>query len=149
MPLLGTKTYIMNTIAKQFEKDGQTVWTSKSGDVISTCIEANIESLDLATGFIRDEKLLFWVKAPKEDLATRTATQIITNLNTGKLAICRVFSETPFTTQDTMDINPTTGASMNRYSQVRLCPVAKFDELHRQYVTVPVVAPVKNEPINV
>ena len=128
----------MEIIAKLFEKDGQNVWTSKSGEVFSVCVESNVSSLDLTTGFVRDEKLMFWVKANSEESAVKNAETIIKNINSGKLAPYRAFSETPFSSADTKDINPTTGVELDRYSQVRLCPIAKFEELHRQYVVNPV-----------
>ena len=95
----------MEIIAKLFEKDGQNVWTSKSGEVFSVCVESNVSSLDLTTGFVRDEKLMFWVKANSEESAVKNAETIIKNINSGKLAPYRAFSETPFSSADTKDIS--------------------------------------------
>ena len=137
----------MEITAKLFNKDGQTVWTSKNGNTVSSCIEANVESLDLENGFIREEKMLFWVKGNSEEVVTKTATQLINSIKAGKLATYRAFSTEPFSANDTKDINPSTGAELNRYSQVRLCPMDKFESLHREYVVNEVNAPVNVENI--
>lgn len=124
----------MNVIAKLFEKDGINVFPSKSGEIFSACVDTTLESLDLNTGFLREERLMFWVKASSEESALKNANMIVDNINKGKLIAYRAFSNEPFSAGDTMDINPSTNAPLNRYSQVRLCPVAKFEDLHRQYV---------------
>lgn len=133
----------MNANAKLFAKDGQTVWISKSGEVISSCVETTLESLDMNTGFIREEKLMFWVKANSEEVVEKNAKNIINNINSGKIVAYRAFSTAPFSSGDTKDINPSTNEVLERYSQVRLCPASQFETLHRQFVVnkVAVVTP--------
>lgn len=130
----------MKTTAKLFEKDGKTLFMSKDNKTFSMCADVENESLDLTTGFVRTERMLFWVKADNEATVTSSVNALIANINKGVLKAYRAFSTEPFSAVDTPDINPSTGEVLNRYSQVRLCPAAKFDELHRQFVVNAVVA---------
>lgn len=124
----------MSTTAKLFDKDGITVFTSTDGKTISMCVDITDESIDLSNGFIREERMLFWVKGNSEETVAKSVNTLIANINKGILRGYRAFSNTPFYNGQSSDINPQTNAVLNRFSQVRLCPSAKFDELHRQYV---------------
>lgn len=130
----------MSTTAKLFVKDGVSVFPSKDGQTTSMCVEILNSSLDLTTGFIRDEKMLFWVKGTSEETVANNTNTLIANINKGILRGYRAFSNAPFYEGQSSDINPQTQQVLNRYSQVRLCPSAKFDELHRQYVVNETVA---------
>ena len=131
----------MSTTAKLFvDKNGISDFTSKDGATFSKAVEVNNESIDLTTGFIREEKLLFWVKGTNVDTVTKSVNTLVANINKGILGAYRAFSVTPFWSGDTMDINPSTNQPLNRYSQVRLCPAKDVEALHRQFVTVAEVA---------
>ena len=122
----------MSTTAKLFEKDGITEFVN--GEVISRCADITDESLDLSNGFVREERMLFWVKGKTVETVAKNTNQLISNINKGVLRAYRAFSNTPFYVGQASDINPSTKEVLNRYSQVRLCPADKFDSLHRQYV---------------
>jgi hypothetical protein len=124
----------MNTTAKLFAKDGATEFTSTDGKTISMCVDVTDESLDLTTGFVREERMLFWVKGNSAESVKKNVDVLIATINRGTLRAYRAFSNSPFYAGQSSDINPTTGTILNRYSQVRLCPSAQFDTLHRQYV---------------
>ena len=121
-------------IATRFQKDGQDVWTN--GEITSACAVVTDESLDLNTGFTREEKMLFWVKSNNAEGIDKAVNGVITSINKGVLKAHRAFSNEPFYAGQAQDINPSTNESLGRYSQVRLCPSDKFETLHRQYVTV-------------
>lgn len=130
----------MTTTAKLFAKDGITVFTSTDKKTISMCVDVNDQSLDLTNGFVREERMLFWVKGNSEESVAKNVDMLVANINKGTLRAYRAFSVAPFYTGQTVDINPQTNAPLGRYSQVRLCPANKFDELHRQFVVNEVVA---------
>lgn len=134
-------------IATKFEKDGVTVW--ENGTVISSAIETINESRDLETGFIREEKNLMFIKGNSEEVVTRQVGLLIKEINAGKLATYRAFSLTPFYAAQTEDINPTTGAALGRYSEVRMCLADQYLAKNRVYVVpavkVAATAPVMNE----
>jgi hypothetical protein len=129
--------------ATKFSKDGKSVWTN--GTTISCAVQNINESFNLETGFIVEEKHIMFIKGNNEATVVKQTQAVIDAINAGKLATYRAFSKTPFYEIQESDINPSTGEVLNRYSQVRLCPVDKYMELNRQYVTVPVT--VANEPI--
>ena len=120
--------------AERFVKDEQNVWTN--GEITSACAVVTDESIDLNTGFIREEKMLFWVKTSNADSIEKSVKSVIDSINKGQLKAYRAFSKEPFYANQAQDINPSTNESLGRYSQVRLCPSAQFDALHRQYVVV-------------
>ena len=131
--------------ATKFVKDGKSVWTN--GKIVSSAIQNVTEgSLNLETGFINpDEKHIMFIKGNSEAAVTKQVDMVIKAINAGKLATYRAFSKTPFYDTQECDINPSTGESLNRYSQVRLCPADKFMELNRQFVAV--ATTVKAEPV--
>lgn len=128
----------MKVSAKQFEKDGQTEWT-KAGvngaqDQISSAIDVDMTSLNLTSGQINNERLLFWVRGNDVETVKMIVGHTITQIKSGAVLAYREFSKTPFYEGQTSDINPSTQEVLNRFSQVKLCPANKFNELHRQYV---------------
>ena len=126
----------MSTTAKLFvDKTGNSLFVSKDGKTLSKAVEVTTEVLDYNTGFATPEKLNFFIKATDEEIVDRNIKNTISAINSGALRAYRAFSHSPFWSGDTMDINPSTGVVLNRYSQVRLCPSAQFETLHRQYVT--------------
>lgn len=129
----------MNTTAKLFSKDGITEFTSADGKTISMCVDVVDESLDLTNGFVREERMLFWVKGSNVESVSKNTNALVATINKGTLRAYRAFSTEPFYNGQTSDVNPSTGAILNRYSQVRLCPSAQFDTLHRQFVVNAVV----------
>ena len=131
--------------ATKFVKDGKSVWTN--GKIVSSAIQNVTEgSLNLETGFINpDEKHIMFIKGNSEAAVTKQVDMVIKAINAGKLATYRAFSKTPFYDTQESDMNPSTGEVLNRYSQVRLCPVDKFMELNRQFVAV--ATTVKAEPV--
>ena len=135
----------MNAI--EFNKDGKTVWTSSKGTV-SKAIQAIDETFNMETGFITEEKFIYWVKGNSEEAIDKQLPTIIKAINNGKLRLYRALSHTPFVEGQDSDINPSTGKVLNRYSQTRMCPADKFESLHRQFV-VPTIAAVSAESIAV
>ena len=137
----------MQTNAKKFvDKDGKSVWTSETNDIVSMCVEVNEESLDMNTLFVREEKSLVWLKGNSVEAVTRNQDAVIASINKGLIRPYRAFSETPFYEGQEQDINPTTNAQLGRYSQVRLCPADKHTSLHRQFVTVATPVVVAEQP---
>lgn len=118
--------------AKRFAKDGQTTW--ESNGTFSGAIETINQSVDLTTGFAREEKNLMWIKGNSEEIVSKQIEALIKSINNGQLATVRVFSKNPFYKDQPQDINPSTGEQLGRYSQVRLCPSSKYNELNRSYV---------------
>lgn len=118
--------------AERFIKDDQNVWTN--GEITSACAVVTDESLDLNTGFTREEKMLFWVKTNNAETIEKSISGVIGSINKGVLKAYRAFSKEPFYVGQAQDINPSTNVSLGRYSQVRLCPSAQFESVHRQYV---------------
>lgn len=134
----------MNAI--KFEKDGVSVW--ENGTVISSAIETINESFDLSSGFVREEKNLMFIKGNSEAVVARQVDSLIKAINSGKLATYRAFSLTPFYNGQAEDINPTTGATLGRYSEVRMCIADEYTAKNRVYVVnaeVKATAPVANE----
>ena len=129
--------------ATKFVKDGKSVWTN--GNIVSSAIQNVNSSFNLETGFVTEEKHIMFIKGNSEASVVKQTQTVIDAINAGKLATYRAFSKTPFYDTQESDMNPSTGEVLNRYSQVRLCPVDKFMELNRQYVVVPVT--VATEPI--
>lgn len=133
------------------DKNGETVW-NRNG-VVSMAIDSTKETFDLNTGFVNSERHIMWIKGNDEEVVERQVNALITSINSGKLATIRVFSKTPFYTKSDgspqdQDINPTTGETLGRYSQVRLCPAHKVAELHRQFVEVEVEATPEDVEMN-
>lgn len=128
----------MSTTAKLFVKDGISVFTNK--EITSMCVDVIDESLDLSNGFVREERMLFWIKGKTPESVAKNTNQLIDTINKGVLRAYRAFSNSPFYVGQDSDVNPSTGVVLNRYSQVRLCPSAQFESLHRQYVTPVAVA---------
>lgn len=128
--------------AKKFaDENGKTAWLTN--DVHSAAVETINESLDFNTGFTREEKNIMWIKGNSAEAVAKQVDNVVKAVNSGKLATYRAFSTEPFYANQTPDINPQTQAPVvpTRYSQVRLCPAAKFEELNRNFVTTaPVVA---------
>ena len=131
--------------ATKFVKDGKSVWTN--GKIVSSAIQNVTEgTLNLETGFINpDEKHIMFIKGNSEASVAKQVDMVINAINAGKLATYRAFSKTPFYDTQESDMNPSTGEVLNRYSQVRLCPVDKYMELNRQFVAV--ATTVKAEPV--
>lgn len=130
--------------AKKFtDANDQSVWSKElnNGNTqTSVCIEVNDETLDFETGYVREEKSLVWIKGMSVDAVTRQQESVIKMINSGTVKPYRSFSKTPFYEGQAEDINPSTQASLGRYSQVKLCPADQHTALHRQYV-VAVTAP--------
>ena len=122
--------------ATKFEKDGKSVWTS--GKIVSCAVQNINESFNLETGFLTEEKHIMFIKGNNEASVVKQTETIIAAINAGKLSTYRAFSKTPFFDTQESDMNPSTGEILNRYSQVRLCPVDKFMELNRQFVELAV-----------
>ena len=126
--------------AKKFvDKNGNSVWTKETSNgkvFTSVCVEVNQTSLDLETLIDRNEKSLVWLKSENAETLAKTQQTVIDQINKGVLKPYRAFSKTPFYEGQAEDINPTTEVALGRYSQVRLCPAEKRDELHRQFVVV-------------
>lgn len=133
--------------AKKFvDTENNSVWTKELTDgrtQTSVCVEVNDETLDLVSGYVREEKSLVWIKAMSTEVATRQQEAVIKMINGGTLKPYRAFSKTAFYEGQTEDINPTTEVALGRYSQVRLCPAEQHSALHRQYVTVATANPVE------
>lgn len=128
----------MQVSAVQFVKDGQTEWL-KAGvngqqDQVSSAIDVNMTSLNLSSGQINNERLLFWVRGNDVDTVKMIVNHTLGQIKSGAVLAYREFSKTPFYEGQTSDINPSTNEVLNRFSQVKLCPANKFNELHRQYV---------------
>ena len=135
--------------AKKFvDAQNNSVWTKLLEDgsgrtQTSVCVEVNDETLDLNTGYVREEKSLVWIKAMSTEVATRQQEAVIKMVNNGTLKPYRAFSKEPFYSGQLEDINPSTEQPLGRYSQVRLCPADQHATLHRQYVTVATANPVE------
>jgi len=126
--------------AKKFtDENGVSQW--QTNDVHSAAVETVNESLDLNTGFAREEKNIMWIKGNSAEMVAKQVDNVVKQINAGKLATARVFSTTPFYEGQTADINPTTQAELvpTRYSQVKLCPADKFLDVNRSFVEVAVV----------
>lgn len=132
--------------AKRFiSESGQDVWANADNTVVSAAIEINDETLDLETGWSRNEKFIFWVKGNSQEVVESQITMLITKINSGKLAAVRVFFKEPLHEKHQEDVNPSTGETLGRYSQVRLCAPSKRDELHRQFLENPTKVEVKED----
>lgn len=139
---------------KFVDKDNQSLWTKELADgktINSVCVEVTDTTLDLETLFERTEKLLVWIKSEDQASLLKTQDSVIAQINAGVLKPYRKFSKTPFYNGQEQDVNPSTGASLGRYSEVKLCPAAKHAELHRQYVVLeePTVATAKTEEVEI
>lgn len=118
--------------ATKFSKDGKSEWTNEN--TVSQAIENITESFDYNSGFVNEEKHIMFIKGRNAVSVSKQVDTIVKAINDGQLATYRAFSVNPFYADQSMDINPSTGAELNRYSQVRLCVVSKLAELNRQYV---------------
>lgn len=127
--------------AKKFIKDDQTQWSNEDGSVHSAAVETSNESLDLETGFAREEKNIMWIKGNSAELVAKQVIDVVDKINKGKLATYRAFSATPFYDGQDPDINPTTEEVLvpTRYSSVKLCVAEQYNALNRQFVTPKVV----------
>jgi hypothetical protein len=134
--------------AKKFvDANSQSVWTKTTSDgreQTSMCVEINDETLDMNTGYVREEKSLVWIKGMSTEAVSRQVDLVINSVNKGKIAPYRAFSKTPFYEGQEEDINPSTEAKLGRYSQIRLCPADQRESLHRQFVVLEEVA---KEPV--
>ena len=138
-----------------FTKDDVKSWlsTDKNGvELVSVAIQANETTLNYETNFINEEKYVHWIKGRSEEQALTVANAQIALINAGKLTLARVFSEEPFFvkadgTPEDMDINPSTGESLGRYSKSVLCTPSRKLEIHRSFVEPSVVKPVTSEPV--
>lgn len=138
---------------KFVDKDNQSLWSKETAEgktIHSVCIEVTDTTLDLETLFERTEKLLVWIKSEDQASLLNTQNEKIQQINAGIFKPYRKFSKTPFYNGQEQDVNPSTGALLGRYSEVKLCVAAKHAELHRQYVVLEnatVVAKVAEEAI--
>jgi hypothetical protein len=129
--------------AEIFEQEGKTVWVNN--DIHSVGIMAESSSLNLETGFVQDEKFMYWIKANSEESAKSNAIATVKKVNSGALTMARVFSTKPFYPEQGSDINPKTGVVLDRYSKVVLCTPTRRDDIHRTFVAESTV--VANEEI--
>lgn len=140
-----------------FTKDDMKSWlsTDKNGvELVSVAIQANETTLNYETNFINEEKYVHWIKGRSEEQALTVANAQIALINAGKLTLARVFSEEPFFvkadgTPEDMDINPSTGESLGRYSKSVICTPERKLAIHRTFVEPVVNKPVTSEPVQV
>ena len=136
--------------AKKFtDANDQSVWSKElnNGNTqTSVCIEVNDETLDFNTGYVREEKSLVWIKGMSVEAVTRQQEAVIKMINSGTVKPYRSFSKTPFYEGQTEDVNPSTGETLGRYSQVKLCPADQHVALHRQYVVAITASPEVAQP---
>lgn len=127
-------------------EDKQTLWEKDNGNgaVFSGAVHMSEEMLNPMTGFVNESKWLFWVKSNSAEATERNLTLLIANIKKGIMRPYRVYSETPFWEADTEDINPSTGDSLGRYSQVRLGSAKQALELDRSYIEIPVILPTES-----
>ena len=122
---------------KFVSKTGESVWTN--GNVVSMGVDTSSISLDNATGFVNEERNIFFIKGNSEEVVAKQQEQVINLINKGQLAVARVFSKTPFYTKadgkpQDPDMNPSTGEVLGRYSQTRLCSPQEYLTLNRSFV---------------
>lgn len=135
--------------AKKFtDANNQSVWTKELADgrtQTSVCVEVNDETLDLTTGYVREEKSLVWIKGMSTEAVVRQQESVVKMINAGTIKPYRALSKTPFYEGQAEDINPSNEQPLGRFSQVRLCPADQHTSLHRQYVVAVTAEPIVAE----
>ena len=121
---------------QRFSKDSQLVWPSKANDgKVSGAIQT--EHLTVGeTGFIQNEKLIFWLKANNAEQLEMGIAMIEAQLKSGARVLYKVYSEEPFYASQESDINPSTGESLGRYSETRIGSPTDALAKHKQYVSL-------------
>ena len=120
----------------------QDTWVTErkdgKGEVISQALRCEETTLNPITGFLQEEKFMFWVKGSTLAVVSTGIKTVLAQIKQGMLVPYRVFSETPMHPTHQPDVNPSTMEPMDRYSQVRLGVPKVARELHRTYIEVPV-----------
>lgn len=131
------------TTVERFSKDGQNVWNKDNGRA-SACLKTVKQGFNPKTMSIVKSTFMCWINANDEESLEEMLPTIQQAVESGVYVPYRTYSTQPFYSGHTMDINPTTQESMNRYSQTHLGSSAEALELDRSFVE-PVEAPIDVE----
>lgn len=121
-------------VSRMVSADGETVFKNSQGFGGAVRVEAKTRSVSNGRRVVNTEIDNIWMTMDTEDELEEELEFLAEDIFNGDLVAYKVFHTKPFYEGDTMDINPETKESMNRYSRSEIGTPKEAKARHRRFI---------------